>query len=252
MPCTWARATSGCGCPVGGRRHYLRAELLVDAARRTGADAIHPATASSPRTPPSPQAVLDAGLMWVGPPPAAIAAMGSKIEAKAMHARRRGAGARRRHPRRRRDRGGDRRGGDRLSGAGEGFGRRRRTGHARRARARRPRRRSRQRRSARRRRRSATARCSSSASSSAVATSRCRCFGDVGGNVVALVERECSIQRRHQKIIEESPSPAVDDALRTRLTDAAVAAARAVGYVGAGTVEFLLDDRTGTVLRSSR
>jgi acetyl/propionyl-CoA carboxylase alpha subunit len=60
---------------------------------------------------------------------------------------------------------------------------------------------------------------------------------------VHLGERECSIQRRHQKIVEETPSPAVDAALRQRMTDAALAAARAVGYRSAGTVEFLLDDR---------
>ena len=66
-------------------------------------------------------------------------------------------------------------------------------------------------------------------------------FADAHGTVVSLHERECSIQRRHQKIIEESPSPAVDADLRRRMADAAVAAARAVGYVGAGTVEFLLD-----------
>ncbi len=66
-------------------------------------------------------------------------------------------------------------------------------------------------------------------------------FGDTHGHVIALPERECSIQRRHQKIVEESPSPAVDDDLRRRMSDAAVAAARAVDYVGAGTVEFLLD-----------
>ncbi|MCP4570955.1 MAG: ATP-grasp domain-containing protein [bacterium] len=67
-------------------------------------------------------------------------------------------------------------------------------------------------------------------------------FGDSHGNYVHLFERECSIQRRHQKIIEESPSPAVDDALRARMGQAAVAAASAVAYEGAGTVEFLLDD----------
>ena len=66
-------------------------------------------------------------------------------------------------------------------------------------------------------------------------------FADTYGNVVSLHERECSIQRRHQKIIEEAPSPAVDGALRARLAAAAVEAARAVGYVGAGTVEFLLE-----------
>ncbi len=66
-------------------------------------------------------------------------------------------------------------------------------------------------------------------------------FGDHHGEVVSLFERECSIQRRHQKIIEESPSPALDDDLRARLCAAAVDAGRAAGYVGAGTVEFLLD-----------
>ncbi|HEY1119828.1 MAG TPA: biotin carboxylase N-terminal domain-containing protein, partial [Acidimicrobiales bacterium] len=67
-------------------------------------------------------------------------------------------------------------------------------------------------------------------------------FGDSHGHTVALFERECSIQRRHQKVVEEAPSPAVDPDLRERLQEAAVAAARAIDYVGAGTVEFLLDD----------
>ena len=66
-------------------------------------------------------------------------------------------------------------------------------------------------------------------------------LGDAHGNVVHLFERECSIQRRYQKIVEESPSPAVDGALRAALTEAAVTAGRAVGYTGAGTVEFVLD-----------
>jgi acetyl/propionyl-CoA carboxylase alpha subunit len=65
-------------------------------------------------------------------------------------------------------------------------------------------------------------------------------FGDRHGQVVHLLERECSVQRRHQKIVEETPSPAVDDALRARMGAAAVAAARAVAYEGAGTVEFLV------------
>lgn len=65
-------------------------------------------------------------------------------------------------------------------------------------------------------------------------------FGDAHGNVVHLGERECSIQRRHQKIVEEAPSPAVDGTLRAAMGEAAVAAGRALGYVGAGTVEFIL------------
>ena len=69
-------------------------------------------------------------------------------------------------------------------------------------------------------------------------------LADAYGNVVHLFERECSVQRRHQKIIEETPSPALTEDLRQRMAAAAVAAARAAGYVNAGTVEFLLD-RTG-------
>ncbi len=71
-------------------------------------------------------------------------------------------------------------------------------------------------------------------------------IGDSQGNVGHLFERECSIQRRYQKIIEEAPSPAVDDALRERLIATAVAAGQAIGYCGAGTVEFVLDERTGS------
>ena len=67
-------------------------------------------------------------------------------------------------------------------------------------------------------------------------------FGDRHGNVVHLGERDCSIQRRHQKVVEESPSPAVGAALRARMGAAAVSLARACGYAGAGTVEFLLQD----------
>jgi acetyl-CoA/propionyl-CoA carboxylase biotin carboxyl carrier protein len=66
-------------------------------------------------------------------------------------------------------------------------------------------------------------------------------FGDAHGNMLHCFERECSIQRRYQKIIEEAPSVAVDEALRHRMGQAAVSAGKAIGYVGAGTVEFILD-----------
>lgn len=68
-------------------------------------------------------------------------------------------------------------------------------------------------------------------------------FGDEYGEVVHLFERECSIQRRHQKVIEEAPSPAVTEAIRERLGAAAIAAAKAIDYVGAGTVEFVMDQQ---------
>ncbi len=71
-------------------------------------------------------------------------------------------------------------------------------------------------------------------------------FADAHGHVVHLFERECSLQRRHQKVIEESPSPALTPALRARMGDAAIAAARAAGYRNAGTVEFLLEGEGDT------
>ncbi|MDZ4374799.1 MAG: biotin/lipoyl-containing protein, partial [Phenylobacterium sp.] len=75
-------------------------------------------------------------------------------------------------------------------------------------------------------------------------------FGDSHGNVVHLYERDCSLQRRHQKVIEEAPAPGMTDAARAAVTDAAVKAAKAVGYVGAGTVEFIADASEG--LRGDR
>ena len=68
-------------------------------------------------------------------------------------------------------------------------------------------------------------------------------LGDQHGNVVSLGERECSIQRRHQKVLEESPSPALDPSLRAAMSDAAVRFARAIGYTSAGTAEFMLSGR---------
>jgi acetyl-CoA carboxylase biotin carboxylase subunit len=66
-------------------------------------------------------------------------------------------------------------------------------------------------------------------------------FGDEHGNVIHFGERDCSVQRRHQKLIEESPSPVVDDVLRSKMGEAAIRGCKAVGYVNAGTIEFLLD-----------
>jgi 3-methylcrotonyl-CoA carboxylase alpha subunit len=75
-------------------------------------------------------------------------------------------------------------------------------------------------------------------------------FGDTHGNVVHLFERDCSLQRRHQKVIEEAPAPGMDEAARAAVCDAAVKAAKAVDYVGAGTIEFIADASEG--LRGDR
>ncbi len=68
-------------------------------------------------------------------------------------------------------------------------------------------------------------------------------FGDQHGNVVHLFERECSIQRRHQKVVEEAPSSVLTPALRKKMGEAAVNAAKAANYYNAGTIEFILDDQ---------
>ncbi|WP_395687827.1 acetyl/propionyl/methylcrotonyl-CoA carboxylase subunit alpha [Caenimonas koreensis] len=70
-------------------------------------------------------------------------------------------------------------------------------------------------------------------------------FGDTHGNYVYLFERDCSVQRRHQKVLEEAPAPGMTEAMRKQMGEAAVAAARAVDYVGAGTVEFIVEQRAG-------
>ena len=183
------------------------------------------------------------GFAWIGPPPAAMRALGDKASAKALAIASevpvlagyhgdmaadedlvRAAGERR------------------LPAARQGERGRRRTGDARRPRGARSCPRRSPRRGARPPPRSATTGCSSSGSSSGRATSRSSCSPMPTARVVHLGERECSIQRRHQKLVEESPSPAVTPALRQAMGDAAIRLARAAGYVNAGTAEFLLDE----------
>ena len=214
---------------------YLRGDLVVAAAKSAGADAVHPGYGFLSENAGFAQSVVDAGLTWVGPPPSAIEAMGSKLGAKEMM-RAAGvptlpwatdvAGA-----------------GDvgfpllvKASAGGGGRGMRIVRSAAELDDA----------------VEGAQREAGSAFGDATVFLERyveaprhveIQVFADTHGNVVSLFERECSIQRRHQKIVEESPSPAVDESLRTRMGEAAVAAARAVGYVGAGTVEFVLDEK---------
>ena len=133
---------------------------------------------------------------------------------------------------------------DRLSGAAQGGRGRRRQGHARGAECRRA--------GSRRDRSeargepplSATTGCCSKSSSSGRAISRCKFSATATARIVSLFERECTLQRRHQKVIEEAPSAALDDERREALYEAARKAAAAIGYVGAGTVEFVAGGRT--------
>ena len=222
---------------------YLSIERLIDAARRSGADAVHPGYGFLSENAAFAAACEEAGIVFVGPPASVIAQMGSKIEARRLMADGRRAGRARRdaegsvgqrHRRGRRPR--------RIAGAGQGVGRRRRQGHA----------------PGRRpvgsvaeadpggaaRRRSAAFGDGTLYVERLIERPRhveVQVFADDHGHVVHLFERECSVQRRHQKVIEESPSPVADAALRARMTEAAVAAARASSYRNAGTIEFLVD-----------
>ena len=123
----------------------------------------------------------------------------------------------------------------------QGDGRRRRPRHARRARGRRSCRTRSRPRSARPRRRSASATSTSRNTSSRRATSSSRSSATSHGTVVHLGERECSIQRRHQKLLEESPSPALSEKMRRKMGGIVIDAAKAVQYTNAGTFEFLMD-----------
>lgn len=220
---------------------YLRIETILDAARRTHADAIHPGYGFLSENAAFARACGAAGIVWVGPPPEVIEKLGDKIAAKNLMASagvpvvpgyngenqdtavlemqaaqigfplliKASAG------------GGGR--GMRVVQEMEAF-----TPLLEEA------------------RREARAAFSDERVLLEKYAPRSRhiefqIFGDTHGNVVHLFERECSIQRRHQKILEESPSPALTPELREQMANAAVMAGKAAGYVGAGTVEFLLE-----------
>ncbi|WP_405085960.1 biotin carboxylase N-terminal domain-containing protein [Microbispora sp. NBC_01389] len=220
---------------LGAPLAYLDPDRLVEAARRSGADAVHPGYGFLSEHAGFARAVLDAGLTWIGPSPEAVAAMGTKIEAKALMAEagvpvlptiplspdtpppltfpvlvKASAGGGGRGMRVVRD----------PAGLAEAVA------------------------SARREALSAFGDGTLFAEplQEGARHIEVQILADGHGTVWALGERECSIQRRHQKVIEEAPSPAVTPELRRELSDAAIRAARAIGYTGAGTVEFLVSD----------
>jgi acetyl/propionyl-CoA carboxylase alpha subunit len=208
---------------------YLDAAEIVRAARETGADAVHPGYGFLAESPELADAVSGAGLVWVGPPASALRAGGDKLEAKRM-AREAGVPV---VP-----------GGEpaelgfpllvKAAAGGGGRGMR-------------------------------IVRSASELDAAVEAAAReartafgddrllferylerprhieIQLLADAHGAVVSLGERECSVQRRHQKVLEETPSVAVGSELRARMSEAAVRFARAVGYVNAGTAEFMLD-----------
>jgi len=232
--------------PSAPRESYLRIDRLVDAAKRSGADGVHPGYGFLAENEDFAAAVRDAGITFIGPTPEAIEAMGSKTAARAA-ARRAGvpvvpgseaplgSGAT------------DPEIGSIASGigypllvkavaGGGGKGMRTVTDPADLAGA----------------VRAARSEAGAAFGDAAVYLERrltrprhieVQLLGDAHGTVLPFVERECSIQRRHQKVVEETPSIAVTPALRTELTSAAAAVARTVGYTNAGTIEFLLDEQ---------
>jgi propionyl-CoA carboxylase alpha chain len=202
---------------------YLRADLIVKAAIASGADAVHPGYGFLSENADFARAVLDAGLVWIGPPPSAIEAMASKTRAKELmglaplgdvtpadlpvlvKAAAGGGGRGMRVVRRIED----------LAAALE----------------------------------SAHAEAASAFGDGEVFVEpyvedgrhvEVQILADAHGTVWALGTRDCSLQRRHQKVIEEAPAPGLPEDLREELHELAVRAARAVDYVGAGTVEFLV------------
>ena len=235
------------GAPPGDS--YLRGERIIAAALETGAEAIHPGYGFLSENAGFAQACADAGLVFIGPPPSAIAAMGLKSEAKRLmgqagvplvpgyHGAAQDADLLQREA--------DAIGYPvlikaRAGGGGKGM---RRVDSADAFAA-------------------ALASCRREAMGSfgndAVLIERyvtrprhieIQVFADSQGHCVYLFERDCSVQRRHQKVLEEAPAPGMPPARRREMGEAAVAAARAVGYVGAGTVEFIAEPLDGGDLR---
>jgi acetyl-CoA carboxylase biotin carboxylase subunit len=231
--------------PPAAKDSYLRADKILEAARLTGAEAVHPGYGFLSENAGFAQACADAGLVFIGPPPSAITAMGGKTSARALMQaagvpvvpgengpggkglatveEAKAAANRIGYP-------------VMLKAAAGGGGRGMRLVDS------------------DEKLEAALAGAKREAKGAfaddtvylekAIVRARhieMQVFGDEHGNVVHLFERDCSVQRRNQKVIEESPSPALDDATRARMGEMAVKAARSVGYVGAGTIEMLYD-----------
>ncbi|MDE2437631.1 MAG: methylcrotonoyl-CoA carboxylase, partial [Sphingomonadales bacterium] len=236
--------------PSPARESYLVGEKIIAAAKATGAEAIHPGYGFLSENAAFAQGVIDAGLVWVGPKPASIEAMGLKDAAKALM-QAAGVPVTPGYMGENQDAaflaaqageigypvlikavaGGGGKGMRRVDAAGD-FS-------------------------------DALASCKREALASFgndhvliekyILSPRhieVQVFGDSHGNVVHLFERDCSLQRRHQKVIEEAPAPGMDEATREAICAAAVRAAKAVDYEGAGTIEFIADASEG--LRADR
>lgn len=239
-----------CIGPAAARESYLVQAKILDAARATRAEAIHPGYGFLSENAEFAEAVEAAGLVWVGAPPHAIRAMGLKDAAKALMieagvpvtpgylgedqdpARLKAEADRIGYPVLIKAVAGGGGKGMRKVDAAEQFA-------------------------------DALQSCQREAASSfgddrvliekyilGPRHIEVQVFGDRHGNVVHLFERDCSLQRRHQKVIEEAPAPGMDEATRTAVCEAAVKAAKAVDYVGAGTIEFIADASEG--LRADR
>ena len=228
---------------AAARESYLRIEKIITACKETGADAVHPGYGFLSENEDFAEACEKAGIIFIGPPPAAIAAMGGKSESKALMEKAEVPLVPGYH--------GDNQDADFLAkeaekigypvlikasagGGGKGMRVVERTAEFHDALA------------------GAKREGKASFGDDKVLIEKylinprhveIQVFADRHGNTVYLFERDCSIQRRHQKVVEEAPAPLFDEKTRAAMGQAAVAAAKAIGYVGAGTVEFLLDAR---------
>jgi 3-methylcrotonyl-CoA carboxylase alpha subunit len=231
--------------PAAPRETYLNIETLLNVARLTDAEAVHPGYGFLSENAAFAEAVEAAGLIWVGPPPSAIHAMGRKDDAKRLMA---AAGVPTTPGYLGEDQDPARLFGEAeaigwpvlikavAGGGGKGM---RRVDAAKDF--------DKALQSARREAASAFGddRVLLEKYVSSPRHLEVQVFGDAHGNYVHLFERDCSLQRRHQKVIEEAPAPGLTEAVREALTTAALNAARAVGYRNAGTVEFIADGSEG-------